>query len=79
VIENSIVHNSLSSPAVELQLEADDDAVIVRIVDDGPGIPQRDKESLRRVGHRQRRELSRNDRRNPALTGRPNLSLPTDR
>jgi PAS domain S-box-containing protein len=46
VIENSIVHNSRSAPSVELQLEADEGEAVVRVIDDGPGIPQMDKDVL---------------------------------
>ena len=46
VIENSIVHNSQPTPSVELHLEADDGVALVRVVDDGPGIPQMDTDVL---------------------------------
>ncbi|ARS91498.1 PAS domain-containing sensor histidine kinase [Natrarchaeobaculum aegyptiacum] len=57
VIENAIEHNDAPTPAVEISgdVHPDDDAVVVRIEDNGPGIPPSERELI--VGARERSQL----------------------
>ncbi len=53
LVENAIVHSDRESPTVELAVSADEDGVELAVVDDGPGIPEMDRdvlESGREVG-----------------------------
>lgn len=43
VVRNAVVHNDLDAPTVVVALEPGDDAVRVRIADDGPGIPETER------------------------------------
>ena len=38
LLENAVVHNDSDPPTVEVSVTVDDDAVTVRVADDGPGI-----------------------------------------
>lgn len=40
VLENAVVHSDRASPRVEVGVEVDDEDVVVRVADDGPGIPE---------------------------------------
>lgn len=46
LLRNAIVHNPSDNPHVAVSVERTDDAAVVRIVDDGPGIPEAVQESL---------------------------------
>ena len=46
LIRNAIRHNDRDSASVELRVQADDGTVTVGIADDGPGIPDLDREVL---------------------------------
>lgn len=47
LVENAIEHNDTGSPKVRIEVGSDDrDSTSIRIVDDGPGIPRRERELL---------------------------------
>jgi PAS domain S-box-containing protein len=46
LVRNAIVHNDGESPTVEIRVEEVGDDVVVRIVDDGPGMSEMDREVL---------------------------------
>jgi PAS domain S-box-containing protein len=46
LLRNAITHSDRESPAVEVRLAAEDGAVTVRVVDDGPGLTEMDREVL---------------------------------
>ena len=48
LVENAIEHNDTDSPTVELDVTADDDdRVQIRVADNGPGIPEMERQVLR--------------------------------
>jgi PAS domain S-box-containing protein len=47
LVENAIQHSDHAAPSVELGVTAADDRVMVRVADDGPGIPDIEREVLR--------------------------------
>ena len=46
LVTNAVVHNDQSVPAVDLELNRDDDRVCLRVADNGPGIAQMDRDVL---------------------------------
>ncbi|WP_440772543.1 histidine kinase N-terminal 7TM domain-containing protein [Natronorubrum sp. DTA28] len=48
LVENGIEHNTGSDPFVRIEVEADDDRVRIRIVDNGPGIDAYERSSVER-------------------------------
>lgn len=48
LLENAIVHNDAPEPTVDLSITAHDDAVALRVADDGPGINDTDRTALLR-------------------------------
>lgn len=46
LLRNAIIHHDEDHPSVEVRLEVDGDTVEIRIVDDGPGISEMDREVL---------------------------------
>ena len=46
IVENGFVHNDRDDPTVELRITAEEKRVTVRVVDDGPGIPEMDRDVL---------------------------------
>lgn len=46
LIENAIVHNDSESPIVTISVESDEETVVVKISDPGPGIPEMDRDVL---------------------------------
>lgn len=46
VVGNAIVHNDRSAPSVDVDVRVVDDAVVVRVADDGPGIPAAERRLL---------------------------------
>lgn len=50
LLVNAIEHNEAEAPAVDVVCEAQAAAVVVRIIDDGPGIPDKELEPLRQGG-----------------------------
>ncbi len=46
LLENAIVHAGHDAPTVEVTVTTDEDAVRVRVADDGPGIPDMEKDVL---------------------------------
>lgn len=48
VIENAVVHNEGGVRRVSVSIRRTDDGVAVRVVDDGPGIPEETVETIRR-------------------------------
>jgi len=46
ILQNAIQHNTVSDPRVAICCEETDDAVIVSIVDNGPGVPDDQKEEI---------------------------------
>jgi len=48
LLENAIVHNDRAEPSVEVAVDADEDAVELRVADDGPGLDGTDRDALRR-------------------------------
>jgi len=48
VLENAVVHNSRDAPTVRIEVDADDDTAALTVIDDGPGIPEREVRVLER-------------------------------
>jgi len=46
LLKNAIQHNDTETPRVRLSITEDDDAVVVRIADNGPGIPDAQRETI---------------------------------
>jgi signal transduction histidine kinase len=46
VIENAIVHNDKEAPRVRISTRLEDGAVVVAIADNGPGVPDSQKETI---------------------------------
>jgi len=46
LIRNAVEHSDRETPSVELRVETTDDAVAVSVADDGPGIPEMDRDVL---------------------------------
>ena len=46
LLRNAIEHSDREAPSVELRVETTDDAVAVTVVDDGPGMPEMDRDVL---------------------------------
>jgi PAS domain S-box-containing protein len=46
LVQNAVVHNSRDAPLVELRVESHEETVCVRIVDDGPPIPEMEVATL---------------------------------
>ncbi|WP_435361332.1 PAS domain S-box protein [Haloarchaeobius sp. DFWS5] len=46
LVENSVEHAESASPTVEVSVERTDDHVVVRVADDGPGIPEHERAFL---------------------------------
>lgn len=46
LLTNAVEHNDSSTPHVRVSVETEDDTAIVRVADDGPGIPEADRDSL---------------------------------
>ena len=46
LVRNAIDHSDLESPSVEIRAETDEETVEIRVVDDGPGIPEMDRDVL---------------------------------
>ena len=52
LLSNAIQHNDKALPEVALSATADDDTVVVRIADNGPGIPDDRKEQIFEEGEK---------------------------
>jgi len=46
LLTNAVYHNDTDRPTVEVGVETDDEAVVVRVADDGPGVPDSQKEAV---------------------------------
>ncbi|NHN46901.1 PAS domain S-box protein [Halostella sp. JP-L12] len=46
VVENAVLHNDRTDPTVRVEVRHEDDAVAVEVRDEGPGIPQMERELL---------------------------------
>lgn len=46
LLENAVLHNDSEAPHVEVGVEAGPDAVAVSVADDGPGVPESERDSL---------------------------------
>jgi|GEM_PF-2237706 len=46
LLNNAVQHNDTSEPTVVVTATADDDTVTVRVADDGPGVPDRQKQQV---------------------------------
>lgn len=46
LVTNAVVHSDRETPAVEVRVQLTDDTVEIRVVDDGPGIPEMDRDVL---------------------------------
>ena len=46
LVKNAIEHHDRDTPSVELRVDADDDSVDVYVMDDGPGLPEMDRDVL---------------------------------
>lgn len=46
LIHNAVVHNDTDEPRVEVRARAADEEVVVTVTDDGPGIPDSEKEAV---------------------------------
>jgi signal transduction histidine kinase len=52
LLNNAVQHNDTDDPTVEVEATATDEVLRVRIADDGPGIPDRQKERIFGRGER---------------------------
>lgn len=46
LVTNAIVHNDRATPSIDLSVEETDEHICIRIADDGPGIPEMDRDVL---------------------------------
>jgi len=46
LVENSLEHTTTDSPHVEIRVEASDETVELTVADDGPGLPERERDIL---------------------------------
>jgi methyl-accepting chemotaxis protein len=46
LLDNAVVHNDSEQPEIEITVSRTDETVLVRIADNGPGLPQTDQEVL---------------------------------
>ena len=46
LVRNAIIHNDREEPSVTLHVTADEDAVRIRVIDDGPGLSEMDRDVL---------------------------------
>ena len=46
LLNNAVQHNDTDEPHVEVSVEVDEETAVVRVADDGPGIPDRQKETV---------------------------------
>jgi signal transduction histidine kinase len=46
LIRNAVIHNDRDTPSIEICIEANDETAGIRIVDNGPGIPEMDRAVL---------------------------------
>jgi signal transduction histidine kinase len=56
LVENAIEHTTEGRPTVEITVTADEDAVSIRVADDGPGIPEDELVGI--VGDGERTQLT---------------------
>lgn len=52
LLTNAVRHNNASQPTVRVGVETDDEAVVVRVADNGPGIPASQKDEIFGRGER---------------------------
>lgn len=52
ILNNAIQHNDKEHPVIEVTCKADADSVVVRIADNGPGIPEAHRETVFDAGRR---------------------------
>jgi PAS domain S-box-containing protein len=46
LVRNAIIHNDRKQPSIELRVEADGETVEIHVLDNGPGIPEMDRDVL---------------------------------
>ena len=46
LLKNAIQHNDAATPQVNLSVTEDDDTVVVRVADNGPGVPEAQRETI---------------------------------
>lgn len=46
LVKNAIEHHDRDTPSIDLRIDADDDSVDVYVMDDGPGLPEMDRDVL---------------------------------
>jgi PAS domain S-box-containing protein len=46
LLSNAVTHSDQTEPSIEVTVEDRDDAVVIRIADDGPGIPEMEREII---------------------------------
>ncbi|WP_336360887.1 GAF domain-containing protein [Haladaptatus sp. ZSTT2] len=54
VVSNAVEHNSSDDPSIDISVTTDDETATVRVADNGPGVPQAQKEAIFRrdeTGH----------------------------
>ncbi|WP_336338913.1 sensor histidine kinase [Haloarcula brevis] len=52
VLDNAVEHNDRAEPSLEVSVTVRDDTTAVRVADDGPGVPDAEKETVFRRGNR---------------------------